>query len=91
MSKYEKPSNLQKAIDQIGQEVILERYQPKGMKLHFCQIHGAFLSHYSDKNPECTTCREMMASNEGNGTTATQVEHFINIRDMIAPPHNPHC
>ena len=88
MSKYKNPSALQKAVDQIGAMGINERYAPKGMKLFNCEIHGAYLGHYTDPNPLCPLCHAATAG--GNGTTATQVEHFIDVRDMVAPPTNPH-
>jgi hypothetical protein len=80
-------NEIQKSIDQIGQETVA-RYLPRGMKLHPCDIHGYFLSHYKDSNPTCPLCISHDAT--ADGTTATQVEHYINLRDVLAPPHNPH-
>ena len=88
MSKYKDPSALQKAVDQIGVMGINDRYAPRGMKVYFCEIHGAYLSPIGEQNPTCPLCQA--ATTNGNGTTATQVEHFINVRDMVAPPTNPH-
>jgi hypothetical protein len=80
-------NGIQKSIDQLGQATV-ERYLPKGMKLYPCDIHGHFLEHYSNKEPVCPLC--ISHNPKAEGTPATQVEHFINIRDMVAPPHNPH-
>jgi hypothetical protein len=80
-------NGLQKSIDQIGLEGVV-KYLPKGMKLHPCDLHGHFLSHYSDTNPTCPLC--ISHSPVAEGVTATEVEHYIDIRDMIAPAHNPH-
>lgn len=91
MSKYKDPSGLQKAIDQVGMDCVKERYLPRGMKLCDCPIHGAYLAHYTDDKMECPACAAIAnANNGGNGTTATQVEHLINVRDMVAPQTNPH-
>jgi hypothetical protein len=79
-------NDIQKSINQIGMEGVV-RYLPKGMKLHPCDLHGMFLSHYKAENPVCPLC---VQTGTGEGTTATDVEHYINIRDMVAPPHNPH-
>lgn len=76
MSKNE----LQKSIDQIGEGTVL-RYLPKGMKVHPCDIHGNFLSHYKDKNPLCPLCSA--DTGDGNGTTASEVELFIDMRDGL--------
>lgn len=80
-------NEIQKSIDQIGMEGVT-RYLPKGMKLHPCDLHGMFLAHYRDTNPLCPLCTQHDSNAEG--TTATAVEHFINLRDMVAPPSNPH-
>lgn len=73
-------NNIQKAVDQIGELTVL-RYLPKGMKLHDCPMHGKFLAHYKDENPLCPLCN--MDSGSGNGTTATDMQHYIEIRDAV--------
>lgn len=67
-------------IKSIGMDAVT-RYIPKGMKLHNCDIHGFFLAHYTDTNPICSLC--VSHSPEAEGTTATQVEHYIDIRDAL--------
>ena len=83
-------SGLQKAIDQIGITPIAEKYYPKGMRVLQCQIHGAYMAHYTDPNPVCPTCMTITNCSEGNGTTATEMEHYIDLRDMCSPTMNPH-
>jgi hypothetical protein len=78
---------IQKSIDQIGMEAVT-RYLPRGVKLYPCDIHGHFLAHCKNEMPICPLC--VQHNHEAEGTTATEVEHFINVRDAIAPPHNPH-
>lgn len=73
---------IQKSIDQIGLEAMV-RYLPKGMKLHPCDMHGHFLTHYTNTEPLCPLCIKHDPSAEG--TTATQVEHWIDLRDGIDP------
>lgn len=80
-------NELQKAIDQLG-EVTVQRYLPKGMKINNCDIHGGFLSHYSDPNPLCPLC--IVPETKANGTDATDMEHYIDLKDAIAPGTNPH-
>ncbi|AGR46887.1 hypothetical protein JL_4 [Bacillus phage JL] len=80
-------NDIQKSINQIGMEGVV-RYLPKGMKLHPCDLHGSFLAHYKDELPTCPLC--IQHNHAAEGTTATEVEHYINIRDLVAPPHNPH-
>lgn len=75
-------NNLQKAIDQIG-EINVLKYLPKGMKLHGCDIHGKFLAHYKENNPLCPLCSMSANAGEANGTTASQVELFINLTDAV--------
>jgi hypothetical protein len=75
-------NTIQKAINEIGEEGV-SRYLPKGMKLCNCHMHGKYLAHYSDKNPLCPLCTQSTVSGEGNGTTASDVELFIDIRDAI--------
>lgn len=87
MTTTNEKNAIQKSIDQIGLEATV-RYLPKGMKLYPCDIHGHYLAHYTDRMALCPLCIEH--NPEAEGTTATQVEHFIDIRDAIAPPTNPH-
>lgn len=74
----EDKNGLQKAIDQIGEIGVL-RYLPKGLKLHNCDIHGKYLAHYKQDNPLCPLCPA--PTGNGNGTTATEVEHLIELRN----------
>lgn len=86
VSKSMEGNNLQKAIDQIGMMGV-QKYLPKGMKLHPCDLHGHFLSHYSDSNPTCPLC--IKHDPQAEGTTATEMELFIDLRDAGIAPRVP--
>jgi len=75
-------SNLSKACAQIG-PMAVQKYLPKGMALHPCDIHGHFLSHYSNDNPLCPLCISHNPAAEG--TSASDVELYINLRDANGP------
>lgn len=77
-------NSIQEVCDQIGIEAV-ERYMPRGMKICTCNMHGRFLVHYTQQAPECPSCKEVY-SGEGNGTTASEVELFI---DLTQP--SPQC
>lgn len=79
VSKSMDMTNLQKSIEQIGMEAV-QRYLPKGAKLHPCDMHGHFLAHYKDSSPTCPLC---ITTGTGEGTTATTIEHWINIKDNV--------
>lgn len=69
-------TQLQKAIDQIGMEAVQKSITHAGISIGFCDLHG----HYgftTDKT--CPLCPS------ANGQTATEVEHFINIKEAIDP------
>ncbi|MMZ43585.1 hypothetical protein D1872_51450 [compost metagenome] len=83
----EDKNTIQKSIDQIGLSAV-ERYLPKGMRIHPCDIHGHFLAHYTDENPICPLC--IKHNPQAEGTNATDVELYIDLRDSIRPPTNPH-
>jgi hypothetical protein len=80
-------NELQKAIDHLGYDATV-RYLPRGMRIDNCDVHGGFLTHYKAKEALCPLCIKQDPA--ANGTTATEVEHFINIRDVLAPGQNPH-
>ena len=72
-------SGLQKSIDQLGMELVT-RYLPKGMKIHPCDLHGHYLAHYKEPDPVCPLC---IKTGGGEGTSATDIEHWINIKDNV--------
>lgn len=75
-------TGLQKAIDQLGLDAV-QRYLPKGMKINNCDMHGSYLSHYTQDQPICPLC--ITHNPAAEGTTATEVEHYLDIRDGINP------
>ncbi|MNP37019.1 hypothetical protein D3C76_1304430 [compost metagenome] len=81
-----KRNHIQKALDQAGPGIL--RYLPRGMKLHNCDIHGIYGCHYTDQGPCCPICSSTLST--GNGVTASDVELYIDLRDSMDPPHNPH-
>lgn len=73
---------LQKAIQEIGIDAVQKSITGAGMAMGFCDLHG----HYAfTKVADCPVCPSP------NGTTATEVEHYIDIKDAIDPTsgHNP--
>lgn len=71
-------NGIQKSINQIGIESV-QRYLPKGARLHNCEVHGGYLSHYKDKNPLCPLC--IQHDPKAEGTTASDTELYIDLRD----------
>lgn len=67
-------SMLDMVMSQIGP---VSRYLPRGMEICQCEIHGSYLSHYKAKDKACPVCKESVST--GNGSTATQVEHYIDL------------
>ena len=82
VSKSMDKSVLSKAIDDIGLSAVA-RYLPKGYKIYPCDIHGHFLAHYTDREPVCPLC--IHHDPVADGVTATQIEHYIDLRDGINP------
>ena len=79
-------SDLQKAIDQLSLDTV-ERQLPKDVVIHMCEIHGGFIARKDDTNPMCPLCHayESTEPNTGNGTTATEMELLIDLKDSITP------
>lgn len=79
-------SMLDMVMSQIGD---VSRYLPKGMALRQCHMHGSYLQHYKQE-ANCPTCASMLPDGvSGNGTSPTQIEYYIDIRDGINP-HKDH-
>ena len=57
------------------------RYLPKGARLYDCPVHGKFTAHYKTANPLCPLCD--VSTGKGNGTTASDVELFINLKNAV--------
>lgn len=67
-------SMLQVAIDQLGIETVSKSISHAGMSIGFCDLHG----HYGfTTNKSCPACPS------ANGVTATEVEHYINVREAV--------
>jgi hypothetical protein len=75
----DKKHPLEDVIKSIGADGV-SKYLPKGMKLHYCDLHGHYLSHYSGEGL-CSLC--VNPNPEANGTSASEIEHYINIREMV--------
>lgn len=67
-------TNLQKAIEQLGEEVVRKSVTHAGISIGFCDLHG----HYG-----FTTTKSCPACPSANGVTATEVEHYIDIADAM--------
>jgi hypothetical protein len=67
-------NNLQKTIDQIGKDAVSKSLSHAGISIGFCDVHG----HYNfTSNNICPLCPK------ANGDTATEVEHYINVREAV--------
>lgn len=79
------PTVVQKAIEQIGYDAVA-----KSLGVHhlgFCDVHGAYVipvqtseDHIHTANDGCPLC----PTNPANGTSATEVSHYID----MDPSHN---
>lgn len=67
-------NNIQKAIDQVGYEAVMKSMG--GIQLGNCTMHGQYAMVSDGTCPICPN---------PNGTTPTEVEHYINIKDMVDP------
>lgn len=68
---------IQGVVDQIGVDAV-KKSVGIGFKLCTCVQHGMYLCAV-DKEPVCPVCQQSdNISNEANGTSATDVEHYVN-------------
>lgn len=67
-------NNIQHAIDQLGIDVVSKSLHTSGIHLGNCDLHGQYA--YKE-TPNCPLCPAP------NGVTATEVEHFIDIKDAM--------
>lgn len=68
---------LQVVVDQIGMDAV-KKSVGTGFRLCYCETHGTYMCQ-ADKEPKCPVCSQSdNVSNEANGTSATDVEHYIN-------------
>lgn len=77
------PTNLQVAIEQVGMDAVMKSFP--GMGLGFCDVHGHYALPLQDSSEgmplaSCALCPPNLA----NGTSATDVELYIN----LDPAHN---
>jgi hypothetical protein len=70
-------NGLQKAIDQIG-ELAVRKAIPQGYGIGRCTLHGAYMV-APTQEPCCPICP---ATPPANGTTATDVEHYIDMQPV---------
>ena len=71
-------TELQKSIDQIGIDTVVRCL--RGANIHYCEMHGHYAT-AKDSEPTCPVCALTVGNGTGNGTTATEVEHYIDIKD----------
>jgi hypothetical protein len=69
-------NNIQKAIDQIGEYAVSKAIG--AAVLHRCEIHGMYACP-TGQEPSCPLCPDP------NGTDATQVEHYIDMKNFLDP------
>lgn len=82
------PSPIQKSIDQVGLEAV---YKSLGhaATLGYCDVHGHYMMPKRDSRDDVQPAGcELCAPNLPNGTTATAVEHYINVTPVQGT--NPH-
>lgn len=80
MSNANATTVLQKAITEIGLEGVTKAITHAGMSLGFCDVHGHYVF---TKTACCPICPP------ANGTTATEVEHYINVDPLQNLGTNP--
>lgn len=73
-------NELQKAIDQIGFDAVRKSI-PQAI-IGLCDMHGHYMSS-SNTESKCPGCMAT-PSGMGNGVTASDVEHYIDLRDGMA-------
>lgn len=75
MAHINKSKNgMQNVMDQIGYDAVAKSITHAGMSIGFCDVHG----HYG-----FTTDKSCPACPSANGVTATDVEHYINVREVV--------
>ena len=74
-------NELQKAIEQIGYEAVRKAI-PVGAKMGNCDLHGMYMMAPDATALCCPSCPNLP---DPNGVTATDVEHYINIKDALDP------
>ena len=67
-------TNLQKTIEQIGYNAVSKSITHAGMAIGFCDVHGHYAFTASNTCPLCP---------KPNGDTATDIEHYINLRESV--------
>lgn len=72
------PTQLQVAIEQVGMDAV--RKSIGDIAMGFCDVHGHYTYDMSAGGPSCQVC----PPNPANGTSATEVELYIN----LDPAHN---
>lgn len=81
------PNEIQKSIDQIGLDAVVGIIRPHG-NLEFCDMHGYYALEYPGITDEPTstvvTCPMCLKHNpKAEGTPASEVELFIDLRDSL--------
>ena len=73
-------TGLQQTIDQIGLGAVLKSI-PSGYKLSNCEMHGRYMA-APNTQASCPICPPTPPA---NGTDASTIEHYIDIKDAISP------
>jgi hypothetical protein len=73
-------NGLQKAIDQIGKDAVIKAI-PMGSRIGMCDLHGAYMVHSSSE----LCCPICPATPPANGETPTEVEHYIDLKNLLDP------
>ena len=77
-------TRLQQVINQVGLDAVKKSLIAPGLHLGSCTIHGAY-AYSAATSPVCPLCPTI----DANGTTATQVEHYIDLDFSYALGTNP--
>lgn len=78
-------NGIDEAIEQIGFDRVLKSMKVEG--IGYCDVHGSY-GMVKDNNL-CPLCPH--DNNAGNGTTASEVEHYLDVKELVdyTTGHNP--
>lgn len=92
-SYTEEPNEIQKAMDQIGYDAVVGVVRPHG-NMRYCDMHGYYLAtevvegvDHPANEDVCPLC--ISHNPEAEGTTATDMELYIDLKDAIESAVEP--